>query len=129
MHAQGTFEVSIEPLTPAPAEGLMRMSIQKTLHGDLEATSKGEMLSGGDPKTGAAGYVAMEVMTGRLGGKSGSFALQHSATMDASGQRMQITVVPGSGTGGLKGITGIFRIVITNGQHAYDFEYALAGGG
>jgi hypothetical protein len=124
-HAHGTFEVKVQPLTPAPAEGLMRMSIDKQIHGDLEATSKGEMLSGGDPKAGAAGYVAMEVVTGKLDGKSGSFALQHLATMDAGGQKMQISVVPGSSTGELKGITGVFTIVIANGQHSYDFEYAL----
>ncbi len=124
-HAHGTFEVKVQPLAPAPAEGLMRLSIDKQLHGDLEATSRGEMLSGGDPKAGSAGYVAMEVVTGKLKGKSGSFALQHSATMDASGQRMQITVVPGTSTGELKGITGTFTIIIANGQHSYSFEYAL----
>ena len=124
-HAHGTFEVKVQPLTPVPAEGLMRMSIDKQIHGDLEATSKGEMISGGDPRAGVAGYVAMELVTGTLGGKSGSFALQHSATMDAGGQKMQITVVPGSSTGELKGITGTFSIIIANGRHSYDFEYAL----
>ncbi len=47
-HAHGTFTVNMQPLTPAPAEGLGRFSIDKQIHGDLEATSKGEMLSGGD---------------------------------------------------------------------------------
>ena len=124
-HARGTFEVKVQPLAPAPAGGLMRMSIDKTIHGGLEATTKGEMLSGGDPKAGAAGYVAMEVVTGKLDGKSGSFALQHSATMDAGGQKMDIKVVPGSSTGELKGLAGTFTIVIANGQHSYDFAYTL----
>jgi hypothetical protein len=87
-HAMGTFTVDVHPLTPAPAEGLSRFSIDKQIHGDLEATSKGEMFSGGDPKQGAAGYVAMEVVTGTLKGKKGSFALQHSATMDQSGNKV-----------------------------------------
>ena len=124
-HARGTFEVKVQPLAPAPADGLMRMSIDKTIHGGLEATTKGEMISGGDPKAGAAGYVAMEVVTGTLDGKSGSFALQHSATMDASGQRSDIKVVPGSSTGELKGLAGSFTIVIAEGRHSYDFEYTL----
>jgi len=72
-----------------------------------------------------AGYVAIEVVTGTLAGKHGSFALQHSATVDANGPRMTVTVVPGSGTGELKGIAGTFTIRIEGGQHFYDFDYTL----
>jgi hypothetical protein len=124
-HAHGTFTVEVKPLTPAPAEGLARFSINKQIHGDLEATTQGEMFSGGDPKQGAAGYVAIEVVTGTLAGKHGSFALQHSATMDPSGLKMTVIVVPGSGTGELKGIAGTFTITIEKGQHSYDFDYTL----
>ena len=124
-HAHGTFTVDVRPISPAPAEGLGRYSIDKQIHGDLEATSKGEMLSGGDPKQGAAGYVAMEMVTGTLNGKHGSFALQHSGTMDASGLKLTVIVAPGSGTGELKGIAGTFTIVIEKGQHSYDFDYTL----
>jgi len=125
-HARGTFTVKVQPLTPAPAEGVARFSIDKEIHGDLEATTKGEMFSAGDPKAGVAGYVAIEVVTGTLAGKHGTFALQHSAIMDQSGRKMTVTVVPGSGTGELKGISGWFDIQIANGQHSYDLEYKLA---
>jgi hypothetical protein len=124
-HAKGTFTVDVRTIAPAPPEGLSRFSIDKQIHGDLEGTSKGEMLSGGDPKQGVAGYVAMELVTGTLQGKKGSFALQHTATMDQSGQKMSVVVVPGSGTSELKGISGRFDIQIANGQHSYDFEYTL----
>jgi hypothetical protein len=124
-HARGTFTVDVRPLTPAPAEGLSRFSIDKQIHGDLEATSKGEMFSGGDPKQGVAGYVAIEVVTGTLKGKKGSFALQHTATMDQSGPKMSVIIVPGTGTSELKGISGTFEIRIANGQHSYDLEYTL----
>ncbi len=124
-HARGAFTVKIQPLTPPPAEGLSRFSIDKQIHGDLEAITKGEMFSGGDPKQGTAGYVAIEVVTGALKGKHGSFALQHMATMDGNGRKMSIVVVPGSGTGELKGISGTFDIQIANGQHSYDLEYTL----
>jgi len=124
-HARGTFTVNVKPLTPPPAEGLGRFSIDKEIHGDLEATTKGEMFSAGDPKQGAAGYVAIEVVTGTLAGKHGSFALQHTATMDKSGLKMTVIVVPGSGAGELKGIEGTFTIQIENGQHSYDLEYSL----
>jgi hypothetical protein len=127
--AHGTYTVDLRPLTPAPAEGLGRFSMIKQIHGDLEATSVGEMFSGGDPKQGMAGYVAIEMVTGALGGKRGSFALQHFATMgaggDANGPKMQVIAVPGSGTGELKGIAGTFTIHNDKGAHSYDFDYTL----
>lgn len=127
-HAHGTFTVDVKPLTPPPAEGLGRFSIDKQIHGDLEAATKGEMFSAGDPRQGAAGYVAIEMVTGTLNGKAGSFALQHLGTMDQrdqSGPKMQVQVVPGSGTGELKGIAGTFVIHNDKGAHSYDFDYTL----
>jgi hypothetical protein len=100
--AHGNFTVDVHPLTPVPAEGLSRYTINKVIHGGLEATSKGEMFGAGDYKQGVAGYVGIEVVTGTLDGKQGSFALQHFATMDASGTKMQVIVAPGSGTGELE---------------------------
>ena len=124
-HAHGTFTVDVHPLTPAPAEGLSRFSIDKQIHGDLEATSKGEMFGAGEYQKGAAGYVAIEMVKGTLAGKHGSFAFIHLTTMDANGPRMQVIVAPGSGTEELKGIAGAFTIRIENGQHFYDFAYTL----
>ncbi len=124
-HAHGTFTVEVKPLTPAPAEGLARYSIDKQMHGDLEGTTKGEMFSGGSPMKKSAGYVAIEVFTGSLAGKHGTFALQHFATMDGAGPNMMVKVVPGSGTGELQGIAGNFTIVIEGGKHSYELDYTL----
>ena len=74
---------------------------------------------------GSAGYVAIERVTGTLAGRTGSFTLQHSATMDANGPRMTVLIVPGSGTGDLKGIAGTFTITIADGKHSYDLEYTV----
>jgi len=74
-HAHGSFTVDIHPLAPTPAEGIGRFTINKTIHGDLEATTAGEMFTGGDPKQGAAGYVAIEVVTGTLGGSAALLAI------------------------------------------------------
>ncbi len=123
--AQGTFTVDIEPLTPTPAEGVTRYSINKQIEGDFQATTQGEMFSAGDPQHGHAGYVAIERVTGSLEGKQGSFVLQHLATMDANGPRMQVQIVPGSGTQDLQGITGTFEIKIVQGQHNYVLTYEL----
>jgi len=64
-------------------------------------------------------------VTGTLAGKRGSFALQHFATMDENGPKMNVVIVPGSGTGELKGIAGTFTIMIAGGQHSYELEYTL----
>jgi hypothetical protein len=128
-HATGTFEVKLIPQTPdeqSKAAGVGRMSIDKQFHGGLEGTSKGEMLSFGTGEKGSSGgYVALEQFTGTLDGRSGSFVLQHSATMNRGMPQLTIAVVPDSGTGQLAGLTGKLNITITDGKHSYDFEYAL----
>ena len=123
--ATGTFTVDLKSLPPTPAEGITRYSINKQIHGGLEAATQGEMFSAGDPQHGHAGYVAIEVVTGTLDGKQGTFTLQHLASMDAAGSHMQVQIVPGSGTGALQGITGTFDIQIKDGQHNYDLSYEL----
>jgi hypothetical protein len=127
-HAAGSFEVKIAPLETAfktEDSSLGRMSMDKQFHGDLEATSKGEMLTAGDPSKGSAGYVAEERVTGSLHGRSGAFSLQHNATMDSGNFHLSIIVVPGSATGQLAGLSGTMNIKITNGKHFYDFTYTL----
>jgi hypothetical protein len=126
--ASGRFDVKVNPLVPYNnAEGADsgRMSIDKPFHGDLEATSKGEMLTANTNVKGSAGYVAIERVTGTLQGRSGSFALQHSGTMTRGVPQLIITVVPDSGTGQLVGLAGKMTINI-DGKHSYDFEYTLA---
>ncbi len=128
MRAKGTFEVKLSPLetySQAPDAKIGRLSIDKTFAGDLAGTSQGEMLSGGSPAEGSAGYVAIERVTGALRGRSGSFLLQHSGTMTPTSQKSTITVVPGSGTDALEGIAGTMSIEIEDGKHLYDFEYTL----
>jgi len=128
-HASGSFEVKLKPQKADNAEAesanLGRMSIDKQFHGDLEATSQGEMLSAMTEVKGSAGYVAMERVTGTLGGRSGSFVLQHSGTMTRGAPQMSVTVVPDSGTGQLAGLAGQMTIKITDGKHFYEFEYTL----
>ena len=128
-HASGTFEVKLVPQTGEGQDAdLGRMSIDKQFHGDIEGTSKGEMLTGMTSVKGSAGYVAMEKVSGTLQGKHGTFILQHSATMDRGAPRLSITVVPDSGTGELLGLTGKLGIKIADGKHFYEFEYAIAEG-
>ena len=76
------------------------------------------MLSSGDPQSGSAGYVAIETLSGRLGDRQGSFALQQFGMMRVGSQTLRNEIVPGSGQDGLKGITGSFRLTIEDdGTH------------
>ena len=126
--ATGPFEVKLSPLTAYDAaEGspLGRMSIDKQFHGDLEATSKGEMLTGMTGVSNSAGYVAIERVSGELGGRSGTFILQHSGTMTRGAPTLVIKVVPDSGTGELEGLTGAMAINVEGGKHSYELDYTL----
>ena len=130
-HASGTFDVKIIPLAAddkAADPTLGRMSIDKHLHGDLEGTSKGQMLTAVTDVKDSAGYVAIERVTGTLRGRSGSFALQHSGTMTRGAPQLTITVVPDSGTGELLGLAGKLAIKMADGKHSYEFEYTLPEG-
>lgn len=126
--AKGTFEVKLVPVTvefKELAEILGRMTIDKKFTGDLEGTSKGEMLSAMGTVKGSAGYVAIEKVTGTLNGKSGTFCLQHSGTMNRGEPSLTVTVIPDTGTGDLTGLTGKFNIKIENKQHFYELEYTI----
>lgn len=126
--AKGSFEVQLKPLSAyndyADAK-LARMSIDKQFHGDLAATSKGEMLSAMGNVSGSAGYVALERVSGTLHGRSGSFSLQHNATMTRGEPCLNIIVVPDSGTDALTGLSGKMTIIIADEKHSYDFDYTL----
>lgn len=128
--ARGSFDVK---LTPQPADDyadaatLARLTIDKQFRGDLEATSKGQMLSGGTGVKGSAGYVAIERVTGTLAGRRGSFILQHFGVMDRGAPRLIVSVVPDSGTDELTGLTGTMTIDVGGGKHAYELTYTIAG--
>jgi hypothetical protein len=123
MLASGTFEVNLIPQNDDFPPG--RMLIDKQFKGDLEAMSQGQMLSAMTAVSGSAGYVAIEQVTGTLHGRSGTFMLQHNGIMTRGTPQLTIAVVPDSGTGKLTGIAGSMTIDITDGQHAYTFEYTF----
>src|SRR5438105_4736037 len=113
--AHGTFDVQLHPLAMediAKEAMLGRMSIDKELHGDLEGTSKGQMMTAGTTVTGSAVYVAVERVTGKLKGKTGTFALHHTGVMTRGKPSLTISVVPDSGTGELTGLSGTMTIDI-----------------
>jgi hypothetical protein len=125
---KGTFDIKSTPLAPDPSTGTIgagRMRFDKTFHGELTGTSVVEMIGIMDKATASGGYVAMERITGELLGKKGSFCLQHSSTMKRGVPEQRITVVPDSGTDGLKGLSGSMVIDIVEKRHHYIFDLTL----
>lgn len=126
--AKGSFDVQLVQSPAAPgteAAQIGRMSIRKQFHGDLDASSLGEMLAVRSPMPDSAAYVAMERVEGRIAGRKGSFALVHMGEMNRGQQTLTVRVVPDSGTDELTGITGELSIEIKEGHHFYEFRYQL----
>ena len=130
MKVSGTFEVNLAPLAANTealhGQTLGRMSIDKTFVGPLDARSHGEMLTAVTTVRGSAGYVAIEQVSGNLDGKKGSFVLQHFGIIHEGNTRLELEVVPDSGTGELSGLRGTMTIDINDGQHHYTFDYEWA---
>lgn len=118
-------------VTPQPSEDgadavPARLTLDKKFHGDVEATSKGQMLAAMTAVKGSAGYVAIEKVTGSVRGRSGTFVLQHYGIMNRGAQSLTLTVVPDSGTDELTGLSGSMQIIIDKGDHSYIFDYSLS---
>jgi len=127
MTAKGTFDVKVTPLPAddAPAGPFQRLMLAKQFHGDLEAESQGQMLAAATAVEGSAGYVALEHVTGTLGGRKGSFTMLHRGTMQGGNFNLDVTVVPDSGTDELVGLSGSMKIIIEGKDHSYQFDYTL----
>ena len=102
---------------------LNRNVLSKEYSGDLAGTSEGQMVAAYTATPGSAGYVAIEHFTGAVGGKSGSFVLQHSGLLDRGDAALTVTIVPDSGTGELSGISGTLQIENEAGTHSYVLAY------
>lgn len=126
--ASGEFEVRLVPQPPdsSAAGPFSRLWLDKSYHGDLEAAGHGQMLAYLAHTEGSRGYVALERVEGTLGGRHGSFVLQHTGLMNKGAVvTLGGCVVPDSGTGDLTGLAGDFTIVMDGGRHAYELHYTL----
>lgn len=126
--ATGSFEVNLQPLSNAEVSAdatFGRVLLTKKFSGDLTAAARGQMLSAVTPVKGSAGYVAIDLVTGELDGRRGSFVLQHSGAMNRGVPSLSIMVVPDSGTDELAGLSGTLSVNVIDGRHFYDFIYSL----
>src|SRR4051794_9048747 len=95
-----------KPLSEPPDQPkLTRATVGKTYSGDIEGEGQVEylMMYRGD---GSASFVGLERIAGRIGGKSGSFVLQRTGVFEGGQAKESYSVIPGSATGGLQGLTG-----------------------
>lgn len=128
MNAKGTFEVKMSADPPYEViEGVScgRAKFDKRFSGPLDATSTVEMIGVQTPVKGSAVYVAIERVSGTLGGKAGTFVLYHTGRMAGGESRLDVGVAPDSATGELQGLRGQMTIDIVDGHHFYSFEYSL----
>lgn len=129
--ATGCVTISMKPAAPSERSGrttLGRMLLEKQYDGDLIATGTGEMLTAVTDTPGSASYVAIEHVTGVLDGKEGSFVLHHLGTMAGGVDDLVMAVVPQSGTGRLRGISGQFTVQAIDGKHHFEFGYTVQEG-
>jgi hypothetical protein len=104
---------------------MTKATVMYTYTGDIQGESHLEYLmvytEGGE----IGSSVGMERIVGSIGGKSGSFTIQHVGEFDKLAVRETWTVVPGSGTGDLKGLRGTGTLNLSGHMDGYptDFTY------
>ena len=124
--ARGTLDVTIEAEPPFLEQDdikLNRNMVRKEFSGDVAGKSEAQMVAAYTATPGSAGYVAIEHFTGSVGGKSGSFVLQHHGLMEKGEAALTVTIVPDSGTGELAGFSGTLEIDNDEEKHSYVLEY------
>ena len=127
--ARGPMDVHIDAEPPYLEQDGLKLNrnlVRKAFSGDMAGASEAQMIAAVTATPGSAGYVAIEHFTGSVGGRSGSFVLQHSGVMNRGDARLEVAIVPDSGTGDLAGISGTLEIHNDEGQHSYVLDYELA---
>ena len=125
---RGPMDVNIEaepPFLEQDGLRLNRNTVRKEFSGEMVGTSETQMIGAVTATPGSAGYVAIEHFTGSVGGRTGSFVLQHSGVMNRGDARLTVTIVPDSGAGDLAGISGTLEIHNEAGQHSYVLHYEI----
>jgi hypothetical protein len=104
---------------------LTRAAVTKTFTGDIAGEGRVEylMMYGSD---GSATFVGLERVVGHVAGKAGSFVLQRTGTFENGAATESYFVIPGSGTGELRGLRGDGRSAVGHGtEHPLTLDYEL----
>ena len=108
---------------------LTRASVTKTFTGDIEAEGHVEylMMYRSD---GSAAFVGLERVAGRIAGKAGTFVLQRTGVFENGEAKESYSVIPGSATGELQGLTGDGSSAVGHGmEHPFSLNYDLGAAG
>ena len=104
---------------------LTRATVIKTFTGDIEGDGQVEYLMM-YRTDGSATFVGLERITGRIGGKSGTFVLQRTGAFENGQAKESYSVIPGSGTGDLVGVQGKGNSAVGHGsEHPFTLDYDL----
>jgi len=104
---------------------LTRASVSKTFTGDIDGEGVVEylMIYAND---GSASFVGLERITGTLAGRSGTFVLQRTGVFEGGLAKESYSVVPGSGTGELRGLRGDGMSSLGHGkEYPFTLNYEL----
>jgi hypothetical protein len=134
-HITGTFEIKAwEEKTwdgkdhkEVTSAKLTHAIINQLFHGGVEGESVGHSLMTYSDD-GFATIVGLQTIEGSVEGRSGRFIMQSTGTYDPKKgvADMKLTIVPSSGTGGLKGIRGEGSYAAVHGdQQPYQLDYEL----
>ena len=115
-----------KPYSEGPDSPKMtRASVTKTYSGDIAGEGAVEylMMYRSD---GTASFVGLERVSGEVAGRSGSFVLQRTGVYEDGQAKESYSVIPGSGTGELRGLAGEGTSAVGHGmEHPFPFEYEL----
>jgi hypothetical protein len=129
MHATGRFKIKSWDEKPYDENGpkLTRASVTNTYQGEIEGEGSIEYLMM-YREDGTATYVSMERVVGRIRDRRGSFVVQGSGAFEGGAAKVKWIVVPGSGTGDLRGLRGEGGFVSVHGaedvEAALDYDFA-----
>ncbi|HEY0590704.1 MAG TPA: DUF3224 domain-containing protein [Thermoanaerobaculia bacterium] len=104
---------------------LTRAAVAKTFTGEIAGEGNVEylMMYRSD---GSATFVGLERVVGQVGGKKGSFVLQRVGVFEDGVAKESYSVVPGSGTGELRGLRGEGTSAVGHGaEHPLALTYEL----
>jgi len=104
---------------------LTRATVTKTFTGDIEGEGHVEylMMYRSD---GSATFLGLERISGRIGGRAGSFVLERIGVFEGGQAKETYSVIPGSATGNLLGLAGSGTSAVGHGmEHPFVLDYEL----
>ena len=111
-----------QPAAEVTGAKLFRIEMSHIYTGHIEGEAAVQYLVTQN-EAGKGNFVALEKVTGRVGGRSGSFVLQRIGAFDNGKVKQTLVVMPGSGTGDLSGLSGQATFEGDQHQESYPITF------